>query len=61
MMRAFVTGATGFIGAHIVRALLERGSRVRCLVRGSSPGTNLDGLDVTVSDENGECDITPIH
>lgn len=46
MMRAFVTGATGFIGAHIARALLERGGRVRCLVRGSSPGTNLDGLDV---------------
>lgn len=32
-MKAFVTGATGFVGAHLVRALVARGDRVTCLVR----------------------------
>lgn len=31
--RIFVTGATGYIGGRLVPALLERGHRVRCLVR----------------------------
>lgn len=32
-MNAFVTGATGFVGAHLVRALVARGDTVTCLVR----------------------------
>ena len=32
-MRAFVTGGTGFVGAHLVRALVARGDQVTCLVR----------------------------
>ncbi|HUJ16297.1 MAG TPA: hopanoid-associated sugar epimerase [Thermoanaerobaculia bacterium] len=43
-----MTGATGFIGAHVVRALLARGERVRCLVRSSSPRSNIAGLPVDV-------------
>lgn len=44
--RALVTGATGFIGAHVARVLLARGRSVRCLVRPSSARDNLRGLDV---------------
>ena len=32
-MRFLVTGATGFLGAHVTRALLRRGHRVTALVR----------------------------
>jgi dihydroflavonol-4-reductase len=43
---AFVTGASGFVGANLVRALLERGWHVRALVRAEAP--SLGGLDVEV-------------
>lgn len=35
-MRILVTGANGFLGAHVVAALLARGHRVRALVRPSA-------------------------
>src|SRR5512135_2942901 len=31
-----VTGASGFIGQHLVRRLIERGDQVSCLVRATS-------------------------
>lgn len=39
-----LTGATGFVGAAIARALLAGGYRVRALVRASAVRTNLTGL-----------------
>jgi nucleoside-diphosphate-sugar epimerase len=36
MPTAIVTGATGFVGSHLVDLLLERGYRVHCTVRSTS-------------------------
>ena len=41
-----VTGATGFIGSHLVRAFVERGKEVRCLIRKGSNLERLKGLEV---------------
>ncbi len=41
-----VTGASGFVGSHLVRRLVERGVPVRVLVRPSSRRDLLDGLPV---------------
>jgi dihydroflavonol-4-reductase len=43
---ALVTGASGFLGWHVARILLERGYAVRALVR---PGSRVNGLDVEVA------------
>lgn len=43
MKPALVTGASGFLGWHVARVLLERGIPVRALVR---PGSRVSELDV---------------
>ncbi|TAL25672.1 MAG: NAD(P)-dependent oxidoreductase [Nitrospirae bacterium] len=47
-MRAFVTGATGFIGSHLVEELLRRGYSVTCLVRKTSNLHWIEGLDINL-------------
>src|ERR1700760_3442714 len=41
-----VTGASGFLGWHVARALVERGHSVRALVR---PGSRVDGIRVEIA------------
>lgn len=47
-MRAFLTGGTGFVGANLVRLLLQQGYEVRALVRPNSRLDNLAALDVEI-------------
>ena len=43
-MKVFLTGATGFIGGHVARALRDRGDDVRVLVRSSAKAEPLVAL-----------------
>ena len=45
-MTTLVTGATGFVGAAVTRALLAQGETVRVLVREGSDQRNIDDLNV---------------
>src|SRR5689334_8387552 len=45
-MKALVTGATGFVGGAVVRALVRAGVDVRVLARSQSDTQNLSGLSV---------------
>jgi dihydroflavonol-4-reductase len=47
-MTTLVTGATGFVGSRVARALLAEGRAVRATVRPGSDRRNLDGLGVEV-------------
>jgi nucleoside-diphosphate-sugar epimerase len=56
MPTAFLTGATGFLGAHVARALVARGWRVRALARGGAgrlrdlPALGVEAIDGDLSE-----------
>ena len=56
-----VTGATGFIGHHLVHALLEKGDRVTCLVRPTSDTRRLstDQVTLTIGDITDPASLQP--
>ena len=43
-MLAFLTGATGFVGSHVARALAAQGADLRLLVRSGSDLRNIQEL-----------------
>lgn len=43
-MKVFLTGATGFVGYHVARALAAEGADLRMLVRKTSNLANLEGV-----------------
>ncbi|MBB6143337.1 dihydroflavonol-4-reductase [Silvibacterium bohemicum] len=43
-MKVFLTGATGFVGAHVAKHLALQGAQLRLLVRPTSNMANLEGL-----------------
>ena len=54
-MKVLVTGATGFLGSHVVEALVERGHHVHPLVRASSDTSWLETLP------NTQCQVVDLH
>jgi nucleoside-diphosphate-sugar epimerase len=47
---ALITGANGFLGAWLAKALVARGDDVRCLVRAGSDASSLEGVAAKIVD-----------
>lgn len=56
-MSIVVTGATGFTGSHLLRQLLARGVRPRCLVRATSDRSGLRDVDIVEGDLGDEASL----
>jgi dihydroflavonol-4-reductase len=53
----FLTGATGFVGSHVLQELLAAGYRVRALVR--DPATRIPGCETIAGDLERAGELTP--
>src|SRR5664279_814735 len=60
--KTLVTGATGFVGAAVARALIARGERVVLLARKDSPRGNVEGLDaeIAIGDLRDAASLAPV-
>ena len=58
MKPTLLTGATGFVGWHVARLLLERGHRVRALVRPSGRLRDLPGVEAVTGDLRDPASLT---
>ena len=60
--KTLVTGATGFVGAAVARALIARGERVVLLARKNSPRGNVEGLDaeIVIGDLRDAASLAPV-
>ncbi len=47
-LKVLITGATGFIGSHLVEALVEQNWQVTCLVRPKSPTNFLENFPINI-------------
>ena len=58
-MKALVTGATGFVGAAVARALLAEGAELRLLVRANSDRSNMEDLpaEIVIGDLRDEASL----
>ena len=60
-MNVLVTGADGFIGSHIAKALVDKGSHVTTIVRDIKKTSNLDVLDLRKSVNILHGDLVNLH
>jgi nucleoside-diphosphate-sugar epimerase len=64
-MKILLTGATGFIGSHVARELLNRNHEVHCTVRPTSNRYRINGIEDQVhiwsGDVGGNVDFMPIE
>lgn len=47
-MKVFLTGATGFVGAHVAKHLAAQGAQLRLLTRSTSNTANLEGIEAEI-------------
>src|SRR5580704_18247002 len=59
-MKIFLTGATGFVGHHVAKALAAEGANLRLLTRHTSNLANLEGIegDTVVGDLSDPASLT---